>query len=239
MFKEMLKSIRTNTLVGLILITPVVATVLIFKFLFGLTTGWMPVVEKWQGTRFEIPMRLLVLLVLLGLLYLVGLFVRNVLGKRLYQIGDKLLAGIPFIKGIYVAVRQISEALFTQRKTLFQEVVVIEYPRKELYSIAFVTSVVPPDLATNIVGSDTTGECVTLFVPTTPNPTSGILIIVPRSETTPLTIPVTDALTFVMSAGAVVPGKKGVPSPTLLDKLEAWVHKEDQQDPGAQTDGGS
>ena len=228
MLKQILKSIRTNTLVGLILITPVVATVLIFKFLFGLTTGWMPVVDKWQGTRFEVPMRLLVLLVLLAMLYLVGLLVRNVLGKRLYQLGDKLLAGLPLIKGIYVAVRQISEALFTQRKTLFQEVVMIEYPRKGLHSVAFVTSIVPPDLAANMTNSDADGESLTLFVPTTPNPTSGILIIVPRSETRPLAMPVSEALTFVMSAGAVVPGKKGVAVPTLLDKLEAWVHKEDQ-----------
>jgi uncharacterized membrane protein len=136
------------------------------------------------------------------------------------------------IKGIYVSVRQISESLFTQRKTLFKEVVLIEYPRKGLYSLAFITARLPAALRRSMPGVPEGEECVSLFIPTTPNPTSGVLILLPRSETTPLNLPVSDALSFVMSAGAFSSGENGAPGPTLLDKLEAWLRQGDEPPPG-------
>lgn len=225
MFTKFLRSIRANILVGLFLTVPVVATILIFNFLFKLATNWLPedafpeLKTIWHGY----PLRILTLLTILVVFYLLGLLTRNFLGRRLYLIGDKLLARIPFIKGVYLSVRRISESLFTQRKTLFKEVVLVQYPRKGLYSIAFVTASVPPSIARNLVGENTDVPCVSLFIPTTPNPTSGILILVPRTEVMPLKIPVADALTFVMSGGAVSPGVQGDVRPTLLDKLEVWL----------------
>lgn len=230
MFKKIMKSIRTNALVGIVLVTPIVATILIFNFFLVHATNWMAEMgafENLQDTWIEMPLRFAILMLLIVIFYVVGLLVRNVLGRRLFRVGDKMLAGLPLIKGIYVAVRQISEALFTQRKTLFKDAVVVEYPRKGLYSVAFVTANVPPDMARMMMPDKDVGPCITLFVPTTPNPTSGILIVVPKAETTPLNIPVTDALTFVMSAGAVIPGKDGEPAPTLLDKLETWMKHEE------------
>ncbi len=98
----------------------------------------------------------------------------------------------------------------------------LEYPRKGLWSIAFITAVVPTKMKVSM--GEASKECVTLFIPTTPNPTSGILILVPRKDVTPLTIPVQDALTYVMSAGAVAPGDStDSHRPTLLDKLEEWL----------------
>lgn len=224
MIKKILVSLKLNILMGFFLTVPLVATVLIFKFLFVITTNWVPR-DYFPGLKDVLsgyPLRFLILTAILILLYLVGLLTRNIVGRRMYQMGDRILTHIPVIKSIYLSVRQISESLFTQRKTLFKRVVLIEYPRKGLHSLAFVTAKVPPSMAGHICKNK--GEpCISLFVPTTPNPTSGVLILVPESEVTELNIPVGDALTFVMSAGAVAPGESGDRRPTLLDKLEVWL----------------
>lgn len=231
MFKKFFNNMKANTLVGIFLIIPIFVTILVFKFLFNLTISWLPKTtfsqfrSEWHT---EIILHILTFLAMIVVFYCVGLLTRNIMGKRLYQLSDKLLASIPFVKGIYLSVRQISESLFTQRNTLFKEVVLIEYPRKGLYSLAFVTSLAPPSVARKMSGENANNECVSLFISTTPNPTSGVFILAARSEIIPLKMPVAHALTFIMSAGAVAPGEHGEIAPTLLDKLEAWLaHRND------------
>lgn len=229
----MSRAIRNNILVGLFLTVPIVVTILIFKFVFDLATDWLP--DTWFSTiralfhdkiAGKYAVQILTLILIMAFFFLVGLFVRNFFGRQLYNFGDKFLTRIPFIKNIYVSVRQISESLFTQRKTLFKEVVLVEYPRKGLYSLAFVTASAPSSVCAVINNRFRKEECVSLFISTTPNPTSGVFILVPKSEIMPLNMPVADALTFIMSAGAVAPGEKGDNIPTLLDKLEAWLKHE-------------
>ncbi len=231
MINGIAKRIRANILVGFFLTVPIVATILIFNFLFDLATGWLPpsimpeMRATWSG---QLLLQIITLLAILIACGLVGLFTRNILGRHLFRFSDTLLARIPVIKGIYVSVRQISESLFTQRKTLFKEVVMVEYPRKGLHSLAFVTARVPDDMATHLIKGRDRSECVSVFIPTTPNPTSGVLILLPRSETIPINMDVGEALTFIMSAGAVSPGESGSAAPTLLDKLEAWLRQGDE-----------
>ncbi len=228
MIKKLLKSIRNNTLVGLFLTVPIMVTVLIVNFLFGLATDWAlkreslmsPLRSHWYG---DYVLQVLALIFVMIIFYLVGIFTRNFLGRYIYKWGDKLLTKIPIIKNIYVSVRQISESLFTQRKTLFKEVVLVEYPKEGLFSLAFVTANAPESVARIITAGKKNEPCVSLFISTTPNPTSGIFILVPRSKVTPLKMPVADALTFIMSAGAVSADEQGSNAPTLLDKLETWL----------------
>ena len=235
MFKRAFKSIRANILMGLFLTIPVVVTVLIFDFLFKLTTNWLP--EKafpnlnsiWHGYL----LRTLTLLVVVLFLYFVGLLMRNFFGRRLYRFADMMLTRIPIIKGIYVSVRQISESLFAQRSTLFKEVVLVEYPRKGLYSMAFVTAMAPPKVTRLMMGDRPDEPCISLFIATTPNPTSGVFILVPRSCVIPLDMPVADALTFIMSAGAVSPGESRASAPSLIDKLESWLKHDKEATAGA------
>jgi uncharacterized membrane protein len=235
MIEGLAKRIRANILVGFFLTVPIVATVLIFNFLFDLATGWLPPTimpemrSTWAG---QLLLQIITLLAILLACGLVGLLTRNILGRHLFRFSDTLLARIPVIKGIYVSVRQISESLFTQRKTLFKEVVMVEYPRKGLHSLAFVTARVPDDMAVNLTEEGDTSECVSVFIPTTPNPTSGVLILLPRSATTAIDMDVGEALTFIMSAGAVSPGEDGAAAPTLLDKLEAWLRQSDEPQTG-------
>ncbi len=228
--RKILKTIRANILVGFFLTVTIVATILIFNFLFDLATGWLPpgimpeLRTTWAG---QLLLQVLTLLAILACCGLAGLLTRNILGRHLFRFSDTLLARIPLIKGIYISVRQISESLFSQRKTLFKEVVMIEYPRKGLYSLAFVTARVPQAMASRLPCTDDSTECVSLFIPTTPNPTSGVLILLPRADTIALDMDVSEALTFIMSAGAVAPGQKGLTAPTLLDKLEDWLRQGD------------
>lgn len=230
MFPKLLKSIRANILTGFFLAIPIVTTIAIFNFLFKLATSWLPealfpeIRDSWHG---DMILRCITLAALVIAFYMVGLLTRNFFGRRLYQVGDRLLTRIPLIKSIYISVRQISQSLFTQRKTLFKEVVLVQYPRKGLYSLAFVTATAPLVVARHMSDGNQDSECVSLFISTTPNPTSGVFILVPRTEVIPLNMPVSDALTFIMSAGAVSPGEEGHASPTLLDKLEEWLRHGD------------
>jgi uncharacterized membrane protein len=239
MFKKSLKKMRDNVLVGFFLTIPVVTTIFIFKFLFGLATDWLPETmfpelrSLWYG---DILLQVITLLAMVAALYIVGLLVRNIIGRRLFQVSDGILARIPFIKGIYKSVSKISESLFTQRKTLFKEVVLVQYPRKGLYSLAFVTAKAPEAVAEKMTRNKKE-RCVSLFISTTPNPTSGVFILVPESEITPLDMPVTDALTFIMSAGAVATsGDPNQVKPTLLDKLESWLRHDSNAEHDTEAD---
>ena len=231
MFKKLLRAFRRNTMIGIFLTAPIVATYLIVRFLLNLATDWVPqkvrdaYLPEWVAKN-PVAVDVALIFILVLLLCLFGFFVRNIIGRKLYSMSDHLLAHIPLVKSVYLTVRQLSTSLFSQRKSMFKEVVMVQYPRKGLYSLAFVTSVVPDILSTSITNLPKQ-ECVSLFVPTTPNPTSGILILVPRSEVEPIDMEVSDALTYVMSGGAVSPGAKREPETTLLDKLEHWITKDD------------
>lgn len=229
MTNRFFKAISNNVLVGIFLTVPVVVTILIFNFMFNVTTNWLP--ERWfQPLRAnwygKYTIQFLTLMAILCIFFLVGLFVRNFFGRQLYRLGDKILSKIPVIKSIYISVRQISESLFTQRKTLFKEVVLVEYPRKGLFSLAFITAYAPPSITNTITAGQNNERCISLFISTTPNPTSGVFIFARESEIIRLKLPVADALTFIMSAGAVIPGQNGIDAPTLLDKLESWLKHE-------------
>ena len=224
MMRRLGRSLRINILIGLLLVTPVAATIVVIQFLVRLATGWMPAVAApvFAQIEQEWVKRLLVLLFTAVMLYLFGVLTRNFIGRRLYRIGDWLMARIPIVREVYNAVSRIIEALFSQRKTLFKQAVILEYPRKGIYSVAFVTAVLPPSFAHVASGSEATEEWVSLFVPTTPNPTSGVLICAPRSQTVALPMPIPDVMTFVMSAGAVSQ-REDDGHRSLLDRIEEWL----------------
>jgi len=232
------KAFRNNLVVGLVLIAPLFITGFIIHFLIKLVAGngltrtitnflfsLMPEAMRAGSLRLLLSQVVSVVLVIICIAA-VGFFVRSFLGRRLYKLAEKILVKIPVFNKIYIQVRHISETIFSQRQTMFQEVVALEYPRKGIYSIAFVTSFLPPRFNKEF---QETGEQphVALFIPTTPNPTSGLMIIAPRADVRPLSISVADAMKLIISGGAVYPGDEDVDNrPTLLDKLEAWITRE-------------
>ena len=161
MFKGIGKALRFNILLGLLLVTPLVVTVFIVNFLFDfltqnvafdLLTGFFPQVLRDTGFG-KLLAQILALVMAVMVLFLIGFFVRSFLGKRLYHLGEKVLGRIPVFNKIYLWVRQIAEGILAQRQTLFQNVVLVEYPRKGVYSIGFVTAPTPNDITVSLRNS--------------------------------------------------------------------------------------
>lgn len=236
--KSILKSIRVNILVGLLLVTPIVVTAFVVNWMFRFITnrGLMFLPREFRTGDQETLWRVVAFVIVLILLFFVGVLVRNILGRRLYRLGDRVLGRIPIINRIYVGTRQVIEALFQQRQTLFQEVVLLQYPRHGVYTMGFVTAIVPPDLARSFRPHAPVEECVSVFIPTTPNPTSGWFCMVPRSETIPMGMSTGDAMKLIVSGGAVFPGDAAAKTPpSLVDLLHDWTNKEDKPAPPAGT----
>jgi uncharacterized membrane protein len=228
MFGKVGKSLRSNMLVGVLVATPVVATVLIVEFLFTFITGHL-VPRHWLQSSLGPVYRIVALVIVVSVLYLLGVLVRSMLGRGLFRVGDYLLARIPVINTLYVSIRQVSESLASSGSSTFKRAVAVEYPRRGVYAIGFVTSELPNGL---IEGATPEGgsKLLDVFIPTSPNPTSGFMLIVPASEVFPLKLKVADAMKMVMSAGAVLPGEGNAAAPTLLDRLEEWFKRESEQD---------
>jgi uncharacterized membrane protein len=226
LFHKLVSAFRANIIVGLFLAIPLVATVLIIKFLFTLITDYL-VPEQWLQSQYAIAYRLAALLIAFIGLYFIGLFTRNIIGKKLYSLGDRILTKIPFIKTIYISIRQVSESLVSSNSTMFKRVAAIEYPRKNCYTLAFTASVLPDNFFEK-VQEKYKEEIVTVFVPTSPNPTSGFILMVPRSSVIPVNISVSEAMKMIMSAGTVLPGTQEQSSHTLLDTLQKWLSPENK-----------
>jgi uncharacterized membrane protein len=224
----MWKAIRTNIMVGLVLVTPLVITAFVANWLFTVTTnqfiGFYP--EAYRDHVFGFLLRVASLLLVIVILFFIGLLVRNIIGRRIYQLGDRLLANIPVVNRIYIASRQIIDAFITQRETVFNQVVLVEYPRKGVFSMGFMTATAPYAFRAHIPDRKSS-EYVAVFIPTTPNPTSGFLCFVPRDEITLLPYSSGDAMKLVMSAGVVYPGEFGAaPPPSLVEKLHHIFRRE-------------
>ncbi|MBT8423212.1 MAG: DUF502 domain-containing protein [Gammaproteobacteria bacterium] len=140
------------------------------------------------------------LLLVLIILFLTGLLAANFFGRKLVKLWERALNRIPLVRSIYSASKTFAEVVLTDSTDSFKEVLLIEYPRKGLYSLCFQTG-------TNLgeIQSRTGEQVVCVFVPTTPNPTSGVMIIVPRKDVVSLDMEIEEAVKMVVSLGVVVP----------------------------------
>lgn len=141
------------------------------------------------------------LVVLLALMLLTGVFVTNVVGQWWVTQWDRLMGRIPIVKSIYNSVKQVSDTLFSSSGNAFREAVLVQYPHAQSWTIAFVTGRPGGEVA-GLLGP----EYLSLYVPTTPNPTSGFFLMMPRSAVRPLAMSVDEALKHIISMGVVVPG---------------------------------
>lgn len=140
--------------------------------------------------------------VLLSLLLLLitGIVATNFFGQRLVSWSESVLDKIPLVRSIYNATKQVIQAIFATNGEAFRKVLLVEYPRKGLWSLAFQTGVTSPEIKRH-----TGDEMVSIFIPTTPNPTSGFLMMVPKSEVIELTMSIDEALKFIISLGVMQP----------------------------------
>ncbi|MEM8984719.1 MAG: DUF502 domain-containing protein, partial [Pseudomonadota bacterium] len=144
-------------------------------------------------------------------LLVTGILAANFFGRRLLGAWESLLARIPLIRSVYSGAKQVAETFFADSGQAFKKVMLVEYPRKGVWSLAFQTS---SDLQE--IQARTPKEVVCVFVPTTPNPTSGFIIMVPREDVIELDMEVDQALKMIISLGVVVPPWQGSPAPASL-----------------------
>ncbi len=143
------------------------------------------------------------ILLLACLILLIGIFASNFFGRKLGQIGERILDQIPFVRIIYKFVKQLVDTLFTQGQARFKGVVFVEYPRKGIYSIGFLTSECRGEIRTL-----TDEKLVNVFIPTTPNPTSGFFLIFPEKDVKILNMSVEEGLKMIISAGMITPAER-------------------------------
>ena len=197
-----MKSIRSYLITGLVVWLPILVTFLVVRFivdLLGQSIALLP--ADYQPEKlFGINIPGIGVLLSLILLLTTGIIATNFLGQHLMRMSESVLDKIPLVRTIYSSTKQVINAILSTNSQAFRKVVLVEYPRKGLWSIAFQTS------ATGFISSDASNEeMISLFIPTTPNPTSGFLMMVAKSEVRELTMTIDEALKCVISLGVMQP----------------------------------
>lgn len=198
----MMAAIRRYLLAGLVVWLPIWATYLVLSFIVRLMDGSLMLIPRAYRPDnllgFHIPG--LGIIFTLLILFLTGMLVANFLGRKFVELWDKIIGRIPLVRTIYTGVQQVMSTLFSPQGKSFRKVLFVEYPRKGMWSIAFQTSEVSQEIV-----DKTSKTMVTIFIPTTPNPTSGFLMMVPKEEVIELEMTVDQALKMVISLGVVQP----------------------------------
>ncbi|MFT3828821.1 MAG: DUF502 domain-containing protein [Opitutaceae bacterium] len=199
---------RAAFFTGLMLLAPLAVTLIVFVWLVSQVGGtfssyfffWVPA-EWLENPRLSLVWDILSTVMVVVFITTLGFVSRWVLGRYFGEFAERFIQGIPGIGAFYNAVRQIVQTFGAENRAAFSKVVLIEFPRAGSYAIGFLTN--------NSGGeaSERTGrDLVSVFVPTTPNPTSGFLLLVPRDEVRELAMNVRDGMKFIISGGAVLPG---------------------------------
>ena len=202
----MLKHLRRYIIAGLLVWLPLAVTYQLLKFVIGQMDSWLDRAfallppEYHPDALIGISIPGLGVVFTIALLVLTGMFAANMFGRAFVAGWESLMHRIPVVRPIYSAVKKFAELVLSDQSTSFKKVLLIEYPRKGLHSLAFQTS---SELGE--VQGRTGEEVICTFVPTTPNPTSGLTIIVPRKDVVELDMEVDEALKMIISLGVVVP----------------------------------
>jgi uncharacterized membrane protein len=194
---------RKYFITGLLILVPLAITVWVLNLIIGtmdqslllLPVSWRP--EALVGFRIPGLGTILTLLII----FLTGLATRNFIGRQVVSLWEGLLTRIPVVKSIYSSVKQVSDTLFSSSGNAFRKAVLVQYPRQGSWTIAFLTGIPGGEVKNHLQGVD----YVSLYVPTTPNPTSGFFLMVPRADTIELDMSVDEALKYIVSMGVVAP----------------------------------
>ena len=206
MFIELKRNIRNTFIAGLLVTIPIAFTFFILNFLFKkldsalspvftqiLITFGVPITPDFRLPGVGVIMTLVIIL-------LVGIFTTNIFGRELVRLGEKILAKIPVVRSIYTGTKQVVQTILDAEVETFSSVVMVEFPRKGLWALGFITCENKGEIQ-----QKTGEEILNVFVPTTPNPTSGFLVFVPKHQVIVLTMTIEEGLKFAISGGIVAP----------------------------------
>jgi uncharacterized membrane protein len=196
-------ALRKWLLAGLLVIVPVAITVAVLKWIIDTLDQTLLILpHAWHPDQligYHIPG--FGVLLTLGILLLVGGVARNFVGKKLVRLGDAIVTRIPVVRSIYSSVKQVSDTLFSESGNAFRTAVLVQWPRTEVWTIGFVTGTPGGDVANYLNGQD----YVSVYIPTTPNPTGGYFVMLRKSDCIELRMSVDEALKYVVSMGVVSP----------------------------------
>jgi uncharacterized membrane protein len=218
--------VRKYIIAGLLVWLPLAITIWVLLWLLGLMDGvfssllsvGQAVLPAGADATLERLRHVpgLGVLAMVAMLLLTGVFVTNIFGQWWVRQWDRLINRIPLVKSIYSSVKQVSDTLFSSSGNAFREAVLVQYPHQGSWTIAFVTGKPASEVAAHL-----DGEHIGLYVPTTPNPTSGFFLIMPRSSVRPLHMSVDEALKYIISMGVVAPPPPAPPAPPAPPGLAA------------------
>jgi uncharacterized membrane protein len=201
--------LRNYFLTGLVIAAPLAITIYIVWWMVHWIDGWVkPLIPSRYNPEQFLPFAIPGIGVVLAivLITLLGFFTANLLGRSLITFGESLLGRMPLVRSIYGGLKQMFVAMFTDKTATFNQVVLVEYPRRNLWSIAFVSAPVKGELSEILTESnEPEDEVMSVYVPTTPNPTSGYLLFCKRSELVDLDMTIEEAAKLVITAGLVSP----------------------------------
>jgi uncharacterized membrane protein len=195
-------SLKRYFITGLLVIVPIWGTILVLKTLFVTLDGLLgDILEKYLTKRYVPGAGILILFLLI---ILAGLLAANIMGRRVVKLWEDLLQRVPLVRGIYTTIKAMMDVLAFQEKTggtqKYSRVVMIEFPRKGQYALALVTGVTPGE-----VQDISPDRVINVYVPTSPNPTSGYLLFVPESELISVNMSVDEAMKMMFSGGMYTP----------------------------------
>lgn len=224
--KGLFASLRASFFTGIVVIAPVGLTI----WLLWSVMGWidsvvLPLVphtfrpEQYIG----INLRGVGLIIFLLFTIVVGWIAKGILGRSLISFAESLVDRMPVVRTVYSGIKQISETVFAQSERSFEKACLVQYPRKGIWAIGFISTTAKGEIAKR---AETSGGLVSVFLPTTPNPTSGFLLFVPEEDVIELDMSVEDSAKLVISAGLVYPNPKDPSKPVENGKKTKALEKE-------------
>jgi uncharacterized membrane protein len=200
--KTIKDKVRGYFIAGLLTVVPLSITLYVISLLLKNADKVLNLIPDRFNPKAYIPFPLpgLGAILVLVAIFLIGILVKNYVGTKIVDFGERVVYQIPLVRPIYTSVKQLLIAIFSASGDSFKRVVLIEYPRRGLYAVAFVTGT-----AFGEVQNTTQEKVINVFLPTTPNPTSGFYLLVPEKDTIPLDMGVEDAFKLLISGGLVTP----------------------------------
>ncbi len=233
MLQRFKQDLKNDLIAGLLVIIPLATTIWLTITIASWVINFLTQIPK-QLNPFDglDPVLTNILNIVVGLtvplvcILLIGLMARNIFGRWLLDFGEQVVQAIPLAGSVYKTLQQILETLFKDSKTKFRRVVMVEYPRRGIWSIGFVTGKLSSQLQSHL-----SQPMISIFIPTTPNPTSGWYAIVPEDDVINLSISIEDAFKVLISGGIVSPSTKSSPSsvPISLPNSHNKVHLEEKR----------
>lgn len=206
--RQILRTLQRVFVSGILVVVPVTVTLFVLYFLFQKIDGLLsPLFHKYLG--YSVPGMGFVATLLV--IFIVGIIARNVIGSRLFGLGELLFVRTPLVRAVYTAAKQLLEAVTPSERKAFNRAVMIEYPRPGMYSIGFASS------RTELRTGDQTQSMVAVFIPSTPTPVTGFVVMLPAAEVHALAITTEEAIKYIVSGGFAAPPVINRSVPSMLE----------------------